>query len=365
MKYLLSALMLLGSILPAFAQQTNLQTENVILITFDGLRWQELFQGADPKLIAHPDYVLDTAELKSLFWKEDVLARREVLMPFFWNTIAQQGQMYGNRKEGSLVNLKNPYWFSYPGYNEILTGYPDQTIDSNDKIANKNITILEYANQQKGFKGKVAAFASWDVFPFIINEERAGIPVNAGYEAAQEGKLSQKELWLNQMQPTLPGHWSTVRFDAFTHQYALEYLKKAKPKLLYIAYGETDDFAHDGLYDEYLKSAQRTDQFIRELWEWTQQQKEYKGKTTIIITTDHGRGTEPLDSWKSHGDKVAGADEVWWAILGPDTPSGDIAVQGQFYQDQIANTVAKFLKLDYQDKESKGKANDNAFRSSR
>ncbi len=341
--------------------QTQFKTENVILITLDGFRWQELFQGADPKLIANEEYVSDTAELRSLFWKKDTEDRREVLMPFFWKTIAKEGQLYGNRQQGSLVNLKNPYWFSYPGYNEILTGHPDQSIDSNDKIPNKNITILEYANQQREFKGKVAAFASWDVFPYIINEERAGIPVNAGYELAKEGKLSAKEKWLNQVQPLLPGHWSTVRFDAFTHLYALEYLQKEKPRLLYISYGETDDFAHDGDYDEYLKAAHRTDQFIKELWEWTQQQKAYKGKTTFIITTDHGRGTEPLDTWKSHGDEVPGADQVWWAIIGPDTPGGDAAVQEQFYQDQLANTIAKLLNLDYQAAESKGKANEKAF----
>ncbi|WPP50988.1 alkaline phosphatase family protein [Catalinimonas niigatensis] len=364
MKYFLSIVILLCAYISSSAQ-TALQTENVVLITFDGLRWQELFKGADPQLIAHPDYVSDTAELRSLFWKADEQDRREVLMPFFWNTIAQQGQLYGDRKQSSLVNLTNPYWFSYPGYNEILTGKADKAIDSNDKLPNQNITILEYANQQKAFKGKVATFASWDVFPYIINEERAGIPVNAGYENAKEGKLTGREKWLNQLQPLLPGHWSTVRFDAFTHQYALEYLKKEKPKLLYISYGETDDFAHDGDYDEYLKSAQRTDQFIRELWEWTQQQREYKNKTTFIITTDHGRGTEPLDTWKSHGDEIEGADEVWWAIIGPDTPQGDAAVQGQFYQDQIANTIATLLGLDYQAQESKGKANSKAFHSSR
>lgn len=342
--------------------QRGAKTESVILITLDGLRWQELFTGADPKLIAHSEYVNDTTQLKELFWRSTPEARKKTLMPFFWEVIARQGQLYGNRAEGSMVNLTNPHWFSYPGYNEILTGYGDQRIDSNDKKPNPNRTVLEFINGQPGFKGKVAAFGSWDVFPFIINEERSGIPVNAGYETAAGPSLTPMEQALNTLQPVVPGHWSSVRMDAFTHYYALEHLKKHKPRVLYIAYGETDDFAHDGNYEAYLKAAYRTDEFIRDLWNWAQSNKKYKDKTTFIITTDHGRGTEPLDTWRSHGEAVEGADEVWMAILGPDTPSmQEAAMKGQFYTSQIALTLASFLGLEYKPEHETGKAIEKAF----
>lgn len=337
------------------AQQAS-ETENIFLITLDGLRWQELFTGADPKLISNTEYVGDTAQLKTLFWRSTPEERKKALMPFFWNVIARQGQLYGNRLEGSHVNLTNPHWFSYPGYNEILTGYGDERIDSNAKRPNPNRTILEFINQQPDFKGKVAAFASWDVFPYIINEERSGIPVNAGYETATGASLTDMEQALNTLQPVVPGHWSTVRMDAFTHHYALEYLKKNKPKVLYIAYGETDDFAHDGNYEEYLKAAYRTDQFINSLWEWVQSSNQYKEKTTFIITTDHGRGTAPLDTWRSHGDNIKGADEVWLAVIGPDTPAlQQPETKGQYYTNQIASTIAAFLGLQYKPEHKTGK----------
>jgi hypothetical protein len=61
-------------------------------------------------------------------------------------------------------------WFSYPGYNEILTGSADdKRITSNDKMDNLNVTFLEHLNKLPEYKGKVMAFTSWDVFPFIIN----------------------------------------------------------------------------------------------------------------------------------------------------------------------------------------------------
>src|SRR5690606_12832092 len=140
----------------------------------------------------------------------------------------------------------------------------------NDKIPNPNKTILEIINEQPHFKGKVAAFGSWDVFPYIINEERSGIPVNAGFETAKGNQLTDKELFLNELQKQVPSPWGSVRLDAFTHHYALEYLKKNHPEVVYISYGETDDFAHDGNYQAYLRSAHTTDAMIKELWEYTQ-----------------------------------------------------------------------------------------------
>jgi len=100
-------------------------TENVFLITLDGLRWQELFTGADSALIDNKDYVHNVDELKSLFWANTTKQRRQKLMPFFWSTIASEGQIYGNRNLGNFVNCSNRHWFSYPGYSEILCGFAD------------------------------------------------------------------------------------------------------------------------------------------------------------------------------------------------------------------------------------------------
>ena len=113
-------------------------------------------------------------------------------------------------------DLTNALWFSYPGYSEILTGLADDTrITSNDKFPNPNTTVLELANKDPKYMGKVAAFASWDVFPYIVNETRSGVPVNAGFELAKGNSLTDKEKFLNQLQPRVPSPWGTVRLDAF------------------------------------------------------------------------------------------------------------------------------------------------------
>ena len=323
------------------------KTRNVIFITFDGLRWEEVFYGADSLLLENNEFTKERKRMLEDYWADTPQVRREKLMPFFWNTINTKGQLYGNLRKGNVVTLANPYWFSYPGYNEILTGKADdKRITSNDKMNNPNKTVLEIANNTDNYKGKVAAFGSWDVFPFIINEDRSGVPVNAGFELAKGEDLSEKEVLLNDMQPKTPSPWGSVRLDAFTHYYALEHMKKEHPNLVYVAYGETDDFAHDGEYDAYLKSANATDAMIQELWHYTQSDSFYKDKTLFIITTDHGRGTDPITSWKDHGNKVKNAGDVWMVCFGKGVkPLGEITTSEQVYTNQIAPTVLKALSL--------------------
>lgn len=331
-----------------FAQR---KTENVILITFDGLRWQEVFQGADSAFFRQQKNLKDP-QLKEKFWRDDVTERRKALLPFFWNTIAVHGQLYGNRLMNSPVAVSNRMWFSYPGYNEILTGNPDDArINSNDKNYNPNITVLEFLNKQPAYRNKVAAFTSWDCFPYIINDKRSGVYVNSALVTINQAQKGSREELLNQIMTAVPNPLYDVRLDAFTFYYGMEYVKKNKPRVLYFAFDETDDFAHAGEYAAYLNAAHYTDRFIGELWNYLQSDPFYKGKTTIIITTDHGRGRDS-ENWKHHGIRIEGADEIWMAVLGPDTkPLGEMRDTPVIYQKQTAATVAALLGLKFPETE--------------
>lgn len=328
--------------------------EHVFLVSLDGLRWEELFGGAVDSMILNSDLTHDSEEINMRFGAESKEVARKKLMPWFWSTLITEGQLYGNRWEGSKVNCSNLYWFSYPGYNEILTGASDSSIDSNAKRYNENQTVLEWLHEMPEYKGKVAAFASWDVFPYIINDQRSGIPVNAGFRKAEGSSLTYKEELLNELQDQVPSPWSSVRLDAFTHHYMMEYVKKHHPKVVYIAYGETDDFAHDGKYDQYLKSAHQTDQWISEIWDFIQQDPMYKDRTTLIITTDHGRGHSPMSEWKGHGTKIKGSDAIWVAAIGPNVPAKGMSTKNQqLFQNQIASTVAQALGLTFKGENNK------------
>lgn len=332
----------------------NFKTENLIFITLDGLRWQEVFYGADSLLVVDTKYAQDPEKLTKEFWHTDPKVRRTTLMPFFWEVIAKEGQLHGNRKHGSKVNDKNRMVFSKPCYNEIFSGFPDdQRINSNSKANNPNPNFLEFLDKQKGFEKRVAAFASWDVFPAILNRDRNGLKLNAGFEKASGNDLTEIEKFLNRAQDEIRGPWDGVRLDFFTHHFAMEELKKNKPRVLYIGYGETDDYSHDDRYDQYLLSARQTDAYIREVWEFVQSDPQYRNKTTLVIMTDHGRGVYPKVNWKSHSINTPNSDEIWLAAIGPDTPAlGEVKQEGQFYAMNVARTLVELLGFQYPVKEA-------------
>jgi hypothetical protein len=330
----------------SFAQ--TLKTKNVVIVTLDGFRWQELYRGADSALINSP-YTQDKDVVTKKYWSKDLHERRKLLMPFIWSAVDKQGQLYGNRDLGNKDEVANQYHFSYPGYNEIFTGFPDVRMNTNDPITNPNINLLEFLNKQKGFENKVAAFSSWERFPQILNANRSGLLINSGYMDFNKPDANEHLKYLNRLQHEAPYYLGdSTRIDFLTYEFGREYLKQYAPRVLYIAFDETDDMAHAGAYKFYLDRANQEDGFIKELWDYLQTDPKYKGSTTLIITCDHGRGDVPQDKWRDHGSDVVHSEQTWFAVLGPDTPpTGEVKTQTTTYHKQLAQTISKLLGFDF------------------
>jgi len=326
------------------------QAENIIIITTDGFRWQELFKGMDSSIANNKKFNQgDSNHIFENYWASNEIDRRKKLMPFMWNTIVNHGQIYGNRTYNNKVNNSNPYWFSYPGYSEIMTGFGDSTIDSNEYPPNPHVTVLEFLNKQPKFKGKIAAFGAWDAFDRILNQQRSGIPVFSAFDTIG-GKVptANEKLINSMMQQSYKPFDNAECLDVFTHFAAFEYLKTRKPKVLYIAYGETDEWAHHSYYRSYLDAARQVDSWIKQLWDYVQSDPQYKNKTAIFITTDHGRGDINKDEWTSHGSKIQDAYEIWFATMGPGiAASGEQKDNVLWFQNQFAQTIAKLLGYTY------------------
>jgi len=258
----------------AFAQRgqnPSTSGDNIILVTLDGARTEEVFGGldleifrstlkADAKAEDHPVY--------RRYWAGSREERRRKLMPFFWTLVTDQGSIAGDRQLDSIVKLGNRHWFSYPGYAEILLGEPhDDRIKSNDPIRNPYPTLLETIRARLNLpREKVAVFASWSVFNEIVEHTEGTIFANAGVEPLDSADPRVKEI--DRLQREVPTPWEGTRFDAFTFRLAMAHLAAAKPRVLYLAFDETDDWAHDGRYDRVLDAYARTDEFLKELWTW-------------------------------------------------------------------------------------------------
>ncbi|MEP6885309.1 MAG: alkaline phosphatase family protein [Gammaproteobacteria bacterium] len=339
-----SALLLLAAT-PAQAGKT----QNVVLIVSDGLRWQEIFTGADPLLLNEKSggSWMAEPELRKRYWREDVDARRALLFPFLWGTVAKQGQIYGNQVKGSVAHVTNGKAFSYPGYNEMSTGYPNDAIDKNEFGPNPNATVFEWLNKIDEFRGKVAIYGTWDVYQDIFRKGRSGLVIQTGWSLPPKANETPRDALLRELYETSTRFDEEDVWNSFLQIPLLDYVKTSHPRVLFVGYGETDNWAHQGRYDLVLDSAHRMDHLVQQLWDTMQAMPEYRGTTTFIITADHGRGSG-LTEWKEHGVDEKGSENVWIAVIGPDTaPLGERTHIAPVTQAQIAATVAAFVGKDY------------------
>lgn len=325
--------------------------ERVVLITLDGARTQEIFGGLDETILRSTlaaNQTLEEQPIYKRFWAPTREERRQKLMPFFWGTLmARHGSIAGDPNIGSHVRLTNKHWFSYPGYAEILLGEAhDDAIKSNDPIRNPYTTVLEVIREQLALpRERVATFASWSVFNEIAEHSEGGTLINAGMEELPTIDAALRAL--NVAQREAQPHWADIRFDYFTLKLALTHLNTARPRMLYLSFDETDDWAHDGRYDRLLESYARTDRYLEELWTWLDSQPDYRGHTHLLITTDHGRGDTAKD-WRDHSAKVPGAENTWIAFVSPTmTVRGPWRDHPPLATNQIAATLAGWLGIDW------------------
>jgi hypothetical protein len=331
-------IVLFVSLIPALLGQP---AHNVILVTADGLRTQEVFGGLDPLFANEKAAGMERAQaVRDRYWRETPEARRAVLMPFFWTEIAAKGTVRSN------VVVTNKYRVSFPGYSEILTGRAqDDRITGNIDLQNPTETVLEFVRRKLSLgRNDVALFGSWNHFRFIGESKPGTVFINSGYE---EAGATPRLAELSRIQSRALTGWATVRHDYVTCEMALDYMRVFRPRLLYVALGETDDWAHGRRYDMVLRTAEYFDECLASLWRQAQSLDAYKGRTAMIVTTDHGRGAT-LEDWNSHGSKVAGAEKMWMALLGAGVPATGVSSREAAQRD-VAPTILRLLGIDYRE----------------
>lgn len=322
---------------------------NVIVIMTDGVRWQDIYLGLDTSISNNSRNIKNSKGIIKDFYDDNFKESRKKLMPFFWNKLEKIGELHGNRILGSKIDVSNPYWFSYPGYSELLTGKVDTLINSNDYIANPNINFFEYLNSQNQYSKRVVAFGAWNAFDRILNETRSKIPVINGFDNYSNYSKSPNAQLLTQMsQNSFKVFGDSEIQDVFIHYQAMDYLKYYQPKALFISYGETDEFAHSGSYQNYIYALNRFDSYVEEIWDFVQSSPEYKDNTIILITTDHGRGDLDKNKWTSHGKSVLDSHQTWYVIFGKDiTGIGEINFDEQLYNEDLIHILAQKIGLDF------------------
>ena len=325
---------------------------SVILVTLDGVRTQELFAGMDAAIAADDarSGAEDIEVTRKRYWRATPEERRAALMPWFWQTFAPSGMVVGNQARGSRVTVRNSLWFSYPGYSEILTGQPQPDVRSNDLVRYPHRTVLDYVQSKLGLRPtEVAQIGSWDGFKMAASRSDGTFFMNGAFESVP-APLSTPEMdQLTALRREVIEPWAESSNDTLTFRLALAYLRKHQPRVLWLGLGQSDDWAHARRYDLVLEYLHLVDTHLAELWRTLQSLDRYRDRTTLIITTDHGRGRTPVD-WIDHDTGLQGSQDIWLAIMGPDTPAlGEVSDFPDVSQSDIAATMLQYLGLDHGD----------------
>jgi len=257
----------------------SIESPKVVLLTIDGVRWQEVFLGTDSGL-----------------YKKHRLNPEE-LLPNIYHYFVKRGSSYG-RESPVVVSGENH--ISLPGYLEMMRGYP--TVDCVTNLCEPDVkpTLVDHFE-------KVAVFSSWDTVRKSISGYPGDIVVNSGRNHRSTGyhNMGLKD---DQDFDCYVGHLD-YRPDEFTMKSTFDYLNTEKPDFLWVSLGDTDEHAHSNNYDGYILALKKFDFFVGEII------REYDDDTVFIITTDHGRSSD----WNSHGYDQE-SSRVWLMIHGKNIP---------------------------------------------
>lgn len=287
---------------------------NVVLMMLDGVRWQEFFGTPDAALCAAPEY----------HGAQECMRSTEKLFAFTHAQVAPHGFVWGAPGSGTTATVANPASLSLPGYQSIFAGVATDCMDNACPRVGVE-TLGERLVRETGIpRDRVVTVASWEKIPFAVEHTEGATTVNAGFapfaDAAELDPASRRELdTINARQVVDRPPWGGARGDGWTMAHALRYLRDHRPRFMFLSLNDADEWGHRGEYGRYLATLRTYDDWIRRVLTAFDASGGYGRATTLIVTTDHGRGEGPR--WRDHGG-VEGDRPIWMVVVPPGRKSG-------------------------------------------
>jgi hypothetical protein len=281
-----------------------------VIVTLDGARWQEIFDGTDPERTtgAQPHAHESAAEI----------------MPNLDRLARTRGALVGAPGRGSIA-ASGPAYVSLPGYTEIMTGRPPTACQSNDCPRTTLPTLLDQAARAGA---RVAAFASWERLDRAVTSSPGRFYVSCGRHGD------------TRVDP-YPGY-GDFRPDALTADAALRYLAEEHPDVLFLGLGEPDEYAHRGDYEGYVSSLAHADAVLGRLFDELDAMGKAGADTSVLVTADHGRAKD----FRNHGGGAPESARVWLFAAGPYvTARGRVPSDGERRLADLAPTLRLMLGL--------------------
>jgi hypothetical protein len=304
----------------------------VVLVVFDGVRWQEIFEGIDARLAASAGIAPSSPES---------------LTPRLHALLDERGAALGAPEHGPAMTASGPNFVSLPGYTELFTGHRTHPCFDNDCPPARSPTLFDEARSRARHPGDVAVFSSWDRIERAATTQPENLVLSTGRsrltgEADLKGD-SELERLLSEghAAAAFPGH-DDFRPDRFTAALALRYLETKRPRLMFLGLGEPDEFAHRGDYAGYVEALRGCDAALGQLFDVLDRMGTRGRRTTVLVTADHGRARD----YRVHGGRFPESARVWLvAAGGAVTARGLVRSERPHHLADVAPTVRKLLGL--------------------
>jgi hypothetical protein len=310
----------------------------VVLVVLDGVRWQDVFAGADPALAGACGFAAGS-------WTNP-----RALMPHLHRLMEREGLAVGApRPRGGAPDIaaSGPHYISLPGYKEIFAGHPDPACDSNDCPAPTGPTLIDDVVASSG-PGEVALVASWPAIARAATSAEPSFLLSAGRGPVANGAALEADAYASSLiehaadDGPAPGE-GDYRPDVVTAALALRVLRDVRPRFLFVGLGDADEHAHRGSYRGYLEALHASDTFLGAVVDTLHGMGARGEHTTLIVTTDHGRGYD----FKDHGIEFPESARVWLVAAGKDVRGrGLLAARRPYTLSNVAPTVRVLLGME-------------------
>ena len=308
----------------------------IVVVTLDGVRWHEVFEGVDAKLAAQhgmpPSSVVGAAEL----------------MPNLHAIIDTHGVALGAPGHGSPIVASGPHFVSLPGYAELLSGRSVTACKDNQCAGSDASTLVDELSDLSPLEGRdVALVTSWSEIARVASRASCQAAISSGRHGGATRQLFGSEatglalLALGENANPAPGN-GDFRPDALTADLAIHHLQAHAPRFLFVGLGEPDEFGHAGNYAGYLASLRAADTRIAEIERALQDLAARGTRTALFITADHGRA----DGFVEHGKQFPESARVWLVATGSTIEKrGFVSAPRERFLADLAPTVRKLAGL--------------------
>ena len=306
----------------------------VVLVVLDGVRWQEVFGGADRALARE-------RRLNPLAW-----ASSRTLLPNVSHLLETRAIAIGAPGHGAPIAATGPQFISLPGYLEIFAGHPDPGCESNECARPPARTVVDDVLDSSG-AGDVAVVASWAKIALAASSDASRVILSAGRHRVERGDVLRGDpstaelLERGEHAKAFPGE-GDYRPDAITGRVALRVLTTQRPRFLFVGLGDADEYGHRNDYRGYLEAIHASDAFLGDLFATLDTLGARGRHTTVLVTADHGRAY----GFKDHGRRYPESGRVWLLAAGGDVHGHGIvaAAHGHTLSD-VAPTVRALLGI--------------------